>query len=57
MAAHIETVPLSGSKTSALYRLHEGSLTGYSVKEVGIGEYKTVTSKGRKKTTKEPDKE
>ncbi|MET3458890.1 MULTISPECIES: helix-turn-helix domain-containing protein [Pseudomonas] len=57
MAAHIETVPLSGSKTSALYRLHEGSLTAYSVKEVGIGEYKTVTSKGRKKTTKEPDKE
>lgn len=57
VTAHIETVPLSVGKTSAHYVLHEGSLTAYSVEEAGAGEYDVVTSKGRRKTTKEPDKE
>lgn len=56
VTAHIETVPLSVSNTSARYVLHEGSLTAYSVKESGAGEYNVVTSKGHRKTVKEPDK-
>ncbi|WP_458131668.1 helix-turn-helix domain-containing protein [Pseudomonas sp. R3-41] len=55
-AAHIETVPLPVSKTSTHYVLHEDALTAYSVEEAGSGEYKVVTSKGRRKTAKGLDK-
>jgi HTH-type transcriptional regulator/antitoxin HigA len=36
--------------------LHENALPAYSVEEAGAGEYKTVTSKGRTKAAKGPDK-
>jgi HTH-type transcriptional regulator/antitoxin HigA len=55
-AAHIDTVPLSTNKTSGHYVLHENALPAYSVEEAGAGEYKTVTSKGRTKAAKGPDK-
>ncbi|WP_438943813.1 hypothetical protein [Pseudomonas sp. N8] len=55
VAAHIETVPLSVS-VSGHYVLHEDSLTAYSVEEASAGEYKVMTSNGRRKTAKEPDK-
>ncbi|WP_256578350.1 type II toxin-antitoxin system RelE/ParE family toxin [Pseudomonas sp. A25(2017)] len=56
VTAHIETVPLSVSNTSAHYVLHEGSPVAYSVEEAGASEYNVVTSNGRRKTAKEPDK-
>ncbi|MBC3363704.1 XRE family transcriptional regulator [Pseudomonas sp. SWRI154] len=55
-AAHIETVRLPVGKNSAYHRFRNDPLTAHSVKDPGAGEYKVVTSKGRKKTVEEPDK-
>ncbi|BBP58348.1 XRE family transcriptional regulator [Pseudomonas sp. St316] len=54
-AAHIETVRLPLRKTSTYERFRSDSMATHSVKEAGAGEYKTVTSKGRRKPVKGPD--
>lgn len=55
--AHIETVRLPVRKTSTYDRSRSDSMIAHSVKEAGAGKYNVVTSKGRRKTAKEPDKE
>ncbi|WP_434603312.1 XRE family transcriptional regulator [Pseudomonas sp. Z4-7] len=55
-AAHLGTVDLPVRKPSMYYRFHSDSPTAQPVKEADAAEYKVVTSKGRRKAVKEPDR-